>query len=102
MMEYSYKISPLARRKITSFYYNVAKKYAHTYSKELMHKNIDEAVDAMFQIERALLRRNPAVSQWAGYHMAHKGKWYFAYQIDGDTITVRDACHAQNMHEKRA
>ena len=64
-----------------------------------MHKNIDEAVDAMFQIERALLRRNPAISQWAGYHMAHKGKWYFAYQIDGDTITVRDACHAQNMHE---
>ena len=26
-------------------------------------------------------------------------KWYFAYVLDGDTVTVVDACHAQNMHE---
>ena len=26
-------------------------------------------------------------------------KWYYAYTIDGDTITIQDACHAQNMHE---
>ena len=97
MMEYRYKISLLARRKITSFYYNVAKKYRHTYSKELMHKNIDDAVDAMFQIESTLLRRKPTISQWTGYHMANTEKWYFAYMIDGDTITIVDACHAQNM-----
>jgi hypothetical protein len=24
-------------------------------------------------------------------------KWYYAYTIDGDTITIVDACHAQNM-----
>ena len=42
MREYHYKISHLAQRKITSFYYNVAKKYRHTYSKKLMHQNIDE------------------------------------------------------------
>ena len=24
---------------------------------------------------------------------------YYAYTIDGDTITIQDACHAQNMHE---
>ena len=71
----------------------------HTYSKELMHKNIDESVDAMFQIERTLLRRPPTLKRWAGYHMANIDKWYYAYTIDGDTITVRDACHAQNMHE---
>lgn len=99
MIEYRYKISLLARRKITSFYYNVAKKYRHTYSKELMHKNIDEAVDAMFQIERALLRREPLLSCWEGCHMANTDKWYFAYTFDGDTVTVVDACHAQNMHE---
>ena len=31
--------------------------------------------------------------------MANAGKWYYAYVIDGDTIKVVDACHAQNMHD---
>ena len=31
--------------------------------------------------------------------MAHSGHWYYAYTIDGDTITIHDACHEQNMHE---
>ena len=97
MMEYRYKIRPLARRKITSFYFNVAKKYRHTYSKELMHKNIDDAIDAMYKIERSLLRRKPTIARWAGYHMTNTDKWYFAYTIDNDTITIVDACHAQNM-----
>ena len=101
MIEYHYKISSFAQRKITSFYYNVAKKYRHTYSKELMHQNIDNVVDAMFQIERTLLRRKPTISQWAGYHMANKGKWYYAYTIIGDIILIEDACHAQNMHEEQ-
>lgn len=26
-------------------------------------------------------------------------KWYYAYTFDGETVTVVDACHAQNMHE---
>ena len=26
-------------------------------------------------------------------------KKYYAYMIEGDTITVVDACHAQNMHD---
>ena len=99
-MEYRYKIKPLAKRKITSFYYNVAKKYRHTYSKELMHKNIDDTIDAMYQIERTLLRREPAIERWKGYHMANTDKWYFAYTVAGDIITIVDACHAQNMHEK--
>ena len=100
-MEYKYKIKFLAQQKIKTFYYNVAKKYRHTYSKELMHKNIDESVDAMFQIERSLLRREPVSSRWKEYryHMANTDKWYYAYTIDGDTITVVDACHAQNIHE---
>ncbi|MBP3246808.1 MAG: hypothetical protein J6M36_02875 [Prevotella sp.] len=38
--------------------------------------------------------------RWAGYHMAHKGKWYYAYTIEGDTIFIEDACHAQNIHDK--
>ena len=28
-------------------------------------------------------------------------KWYFAYRVEGDTIYVEDACHAQNMHESK-
>ena len=98
MMRYKYKVKPLARRKIRSFYNNVAKKYKHTYSKWLMHKNIDDAVDAMLQIECTLLRREPTIERWKGYYMANTDKWYFAYSIDGDTITIVDACHAQNMH----
>ena len=65
----------------------------------LMHKNIDDAIDGMFQIEKTLLRRKPTLSRWKGYHMANTDKWYFAYTIDGDTITIVDACHAQNMHQ---
>ena len=84
-------------QKITTFYRNVSKKYKHTYSQELMEKNVHDAYDSMFQIERTLLRRKPTISQWAGYHMANTDKWYFAYTIDGDTITVVDARHAQNM-----
>lgn len=76
MMQYRYKIKPLAQRKIRSFYYNVAKKYRHTYSKWLMHKNIDDAVDAMFEIENGLLRREPTIERWNGYHMANTEKWY--------------------------
>ena len=100
MMEYRYKIKPLAQRKIRSFYYNVAKKYRHTYSKWLMYKNIDNAVDGMFLIEKTLLRREPIILRWAGYHMANTDKWYYAYTIEGDTIFIEDACHAQNMHDK--
>lgn len=29
--------------------------------------------------------------------MANTDKWYFAYTFDGETVTVVDACHAQNM-----
>ena len=42
------------------------------------------------------------ISQWAGYHMANTDRWYFAYTIDGDTITVVDARHAQNMRSSES
>ena len=95
-----YVIRKRCAQKITTFYRNVAKKYKHTYSLELMEKNVHEAYDSMFQIERTLLRREPTISQWADYHMANTDKWYFAYIVEGDTITVVDARHAQNMHEE--
>ncbi len=56
-------------QKITTFYRNVSKKYKHTYSQELMEKNVHDAYDSMFQIENGLLRRKPTISQWAGYHI---------------------------------
>ena len=29
--------------------------------------------------------------------MANTKKWYYAYVIDGDTILIEDACHAQKI-----
>ena len=96
-----YRIHSRCRINIVSFYQGVAKKYRHTYSEELMLKNIDDAINGIFLIEKTLLRRKPTIGRWQvqGWHMAHAGTWYYAYTIDGDTITIQDACHQQNMHE---
>ena len=97
-----YIIRKRCAQKITTFYRNASKKYKHTYSLELMEQNVNDAYDSMFEIEKTLLRRKPTISRWAGYHMANTDKWYFAYTIDGDTVTVVDACHAQNMADEAA
>ena len=98
-----YIIKGRPKYKIALFYQNVIRKYRHTYTVELMHKNIDEAIDSMFHIEQSLLRRQPTLERWKkeGWHMANEGKWYYAYTITDDAITIEDACHAQNMHEER-
>ena len=97
MADYRYIIKPRASRKIFSFYQNVAKKYCHTYDKEDIKRDVQNAVFSIFRIEKTLLRRQPTRKQWSGYYMAHTDKWYFAYTIEGDTIFIQDACHAQNM-----
>lgn len=94
-----YIIRKRCAQKITTFYRNVSKKYKHTYSLELMEKNVNDAYDSIYQIEETLQRREPTLARWKGYYMANTDKWYYAYLIDGDTITVVDACHAQNMHD---
>lgn len=96
-----YIIRRQCHEKIEQFYRNVLKKYRHTYSIELMQRNVLDATNGMRLIEKTLLRRKPTLTRWQqqGYHMANTGKWYYAYTIDGDTITIQDACHAQNMHE---
>ena len=99
MNEYKYWVAPECYEKIYSFYYHVALKYKHTYSEELMHKNIDDAIDSIYQIERTLLRRKPLLTRWTDYYMANTDKWYFAYIIEFDMIIIVDACHAQNMHD---
>ena len=101
MTNYNYVISNYVHKNIYNFYTNVSKKYNYTYSDELMYKNINDAYDSIYKIENCLLRRKPTLSRWNGMFMATAGKWYFAYRIDGDTIYVEDACHAQNMHEER-
>lgn len=58
-----YIILPQCVENIKCFYHNVAKKYSSTYSLELMHKNIDEAIDSMYLIEDELLRRTPEISR---------------------------------------
>lgn len=99
MLQYKYFYTKRTAAKIRSFYTNVAKKYRHTYSYEDMERNVRDAFFAIYAIERTLPRRQPTISRWANYHMANAGKWYNAYVIDGDTIKVVDACHAQNMHD---
>jgi len=102
-MPYNYTISKRASNKINSFYRNVAKKYKHTYSFEQMCNNLREAYSVVYQIENGLLRRNPTIKRWEGKgFMANTKKWYYLYQIEGDTIYVLDACHSQNMHESIA
>lgn len=93
----NYRIKKRCLSNITTFYRNVSKKYKHTYSQELMEKNVHDAFDSIYQIEKTLLRRQPSISRWAGYYMANTDKWYFAYIIKDNTIIVVDACHAQNM-----
>ena len=99
MNPYNYVIKPLARQRIRSFYQNVARKYRHTYDFDDFMRNVHDAVFSIYQIESTLLRREPTLSRWKGYHKANTDKWYFAYTFDGETVTVVDACHAQNMHE---
>ena len=92
-----YEIRKRCLIKIDTFYRNVSKKYKHTYSQKLMEHNVHDAIDSMYQIEHTLLRREPTIERWKGYNMANTDKWYFAYTFDGETVTIVDACHAQNM-----
>lgn len=94
-----YIIKPRAARKIYTFYGNVARKYRHTYDKDDYKRDVLVALTSIYDIERLLLRRKSTISRWKGYMMANTDKWYFAYTFDGETVTVVDACHAQNMHE---
>lgn len=96
----NYIIKKRCAQKITSFYRNVSKKYKHTYSLELMEKNVNDAFDSIYGIENTLLRHEPTLSRWKGYYMANTERWYFAYTYNGETVTIVDACHAQNMHDQ--
>ncbi len=99
MTEYKYVVKARAQRRIRLFYQNVARKYRHTYDMDDFIRDVQNAAFGIYQIEKTLLRREPILSRWKlnGYNMANKGKWYYAYVIDGDTVTVVDACHSQNM-----
>ena len=100
-MSRTYEIRPITSRKIWSFYRNVAKKYKHTFAQEDIVASVRKAVRSILNIETTLSRRKPTIARWQrlGYHMAYSGHWYYAYTIDGDTITIQDACHEQNMHD---
>ena len=98
-MPYKYVVKPLASRKIWSFYRNVARKYAHTFDEDDLIRNVKGAVRPMLLIESRLLRRQPTIKRWRNWHMAHADNWYYAYSIEGDIITIHDACHQQNMHD---
>lgn len=103
MNDFKFQIASIVHDNICTFYTNVSKKYANTYSFELMEKNINDTYNSIYQIENGLLRREPTINRWEGKGcMAKTDKWYFLYHIDGDTIYVDDACHSQNMHENIA
>ena len=96
-----YLIHSNCRKNIIEFYTHVAMKYRNTYSESQMLKNIDEAINAMYLVEKSLVSRRPTLNRWQkeGWTMANAGKWYYAYTVNDDTIIIQDACHAQNMHE---
>ena len=56
-----YVIQKQVAYKINTFYHNVAKKYKHTYSEEMMHKNLDNAFNSIYKIENGLLKRKKAI-----------------------------------------
>ena len=95
-----YVFQPKALHKIWAFYRNVAKKYRHVFDLNDMERNIRQAILNARQIEQSFLRRKPTLERWKreGWHMANAGKWYYAYTVSADTITIEDACHEQNMH----
>ena len=64
-----------------------------------MERNVRDAFFCIYAIERTLPRRQPTISRLDGYYMTNAGRWYYAYTIEGDTITVVDTSHAQNMHD---
>ena len=96
---YTYNIKPIVHNKIFNFYANVAKKYRHAYSLELMNKNIHDVYDGIYKIENGLLRKTPTKPRWKNYFMANTSKWYYAYKIENNIITIVDVCHTQNMKE---
>lgn len=71
----------------------------NTHSYENLNSDYKKVCSSIYKIENGLLRRKPTISRWNGLFMANAWKWYFAYRIEGDTIYVEEACHAQNMHE---
>ena len=57
----------------------------------------EETID----VEEVARNREKGIRSTINY-MANTDKWYFAYTFDGETVTIVDACHAQNMHEKES
>ena len=70
-----YIIKPRAARKIYAFYGKEAKKYRHTYDKEDYKRNVHDALTSIYDIERKLLRRPPALRRWAKFYMTNTDKW---------------------------
>lgn len=46
-----YVIQKQVAYKINTFYHNVAKKYKHTYSEEMMYKNLNNAFNSIYKID---------------------------------------------------
>lgn len=97
-----YIIKPRAQLKIRSFYKNVARKYRHTYDYDDFMRNVHDALFSIYDIECTLLRREPAIERWKGYHMANTDKWYFAYTIAsviGAVISFRQSKEAKKAKD---
>ena len=69
MVYYNYLLSDKVHHEIYTFYDHVSRKYCHTYSIELMHKNVNDAYDSIYKIENGLLRREPTIARWKGCYM---------------------------------
>ena len=63
MTKYNYVISKRVHDSIYSFYTNVAKKYKHTYSIELMYKNTNNTYNGIYKIENRCFKIKTNIKQ---------------------------------------
>ena len=58
-----YLIHSNCRKNIIEFYTHVSMKYRNTYSESQMLKNMDEAINAMYLVEKSLVSRRPTLDR---------------------------------------
>lgn len=99
--DYNVEVSYKVYNEISKFYDNVGLKYLHTYSFKEIDKLIKEHIKSISNINHTKLISNPILEKWKGYGRVVIGKWNFALDIKDNKVIVVDACHQQNMANKK-
>ena len=76
---------------------NIYKYKRDRYGIEEIIKLIRKRKNAILTITKNNLLMNPYLNEWIGLRRILVGNWNFAVRIRGNTITLLDAKHGQNM-----